>query len=206
MPCHPWVPLVPDFSLRPAQKSDAADLAILDNIAGHGISYWFWQESVINGEGVDPMEIGRKRFSDETSVFGWKNATVAVHDEIILGSVTSYVMVPLEEDEQQFKRDTSAFQPIFELFDLVHGDWFIDSLAVFSHARGKLIASALIDNSLAKAKVSTSKQASLVVEDSNEAALKIYHKRGFTIREKRPFIEFDGPAETKEWLLMTAQV
>ena len=42
-----------DLAIRPARQSDAADLAILDNIAGHGISLWFWQGAVERGEASD---------------------------------------------------------------------------------------------------------------------------------------------------------
>ena len=195
-----------DIQLRPAKKTDAADLAILDNIAGHGISLWFWQEAVANGEGDDPLEVGRMRFADKDAVFGWKNAIVAVLDDEILGSVTSYVMTPLEEEEEQFKRGASAFSPIFELFDQCTGDWFLDSLGVYSNARGKGVGSMLVDDSLSRGKKSAANRTSLVVEDSNAAARKIYESRGFQIRDTRRFIEFDGPSETKEWLLMSAEL
>ena len=192
--------------LRQAHKNDAADLAILDDIAGHGISSWFWRKAKRDGEGDNALEIGRERFRDETSVFGWKNATVAHEEEDILGSVTSYVMEALGSSEQQFKRDASTFVPIFELFDEVVGDWFIDSLAVYREARGRGVGSMLVDDSLEKAKSSGADRASLVVEDSNHAARQIYETRGFVRRSSRPFIEYDGPSETKEWLLLTVEL
>ena len=35
---------MPNTTLRDAKKSDAADLAILDNLAGHNIPIVFWLE------------------------------------------------------------------------------------------------------------------------------------------------------------------
>ncbi|MGI9350584.1 MAG: GNAT family N-acetyltransferase [Rhizobiaceae bacterium] len=197
---------MPDIQLRSARKSDAADLAILDNMAGHGISLWFWQKAVTNGEGDDALEIGRMRFADDDAIFGWKNAAVALRNGDIAGSVTSYVMPLPEPEDEQFKREAAAFSPIFELFDLCVGDWFLDSLGVYRHARGLGVGSKLVDDSLSRGKNSKAIRSSLVVEDSNVAARKIYEDRGYAIRDTRPFIEFNGPSETREWLLMTAEL
>ncbi|MEM7216663.1 MAG: GNAT family N-acetyltransferase [Pseudomonadota bacterium] len=197
-----------EIFLRPAKRSDAADLAILDNVASHGISLWFWQEAVAHGKGENPMELGRMRMADDDAFFGWRNAVVAARDEEVLGSITNYIMSPLEEedDEDEFKESASPFIPIFELFDLVNGHWFIDSLGVYGHARGNGIATMLVDDSLTKARNSEAGLASLVVEDSNTVARRIYESRGFEIADKRPYVEYDGPSETKEWLLMSTRL
>jgi len=45
-----------------------------------------------------------------------------------------------------------------------------------------------------------------VTEDTNENAIGLYKSRGFETIDTRKYIEFDGPAKTKEWLLMTKQL
>ena len=48
--------------------------------------------------------------------------------------------------------------------------------------------------------------ASLVVEDSNEAALALYRSRGFRQRNQRAYIPFNEHSKTQNWLLMSAPV
>lgn len=51
-----------EIVLRAAAQSDAADLAILDNLAGNGISLWFWQGAVKQGIAEGAFEWGRACF------------------------------------------------------------------------------------------------------------------------------------------------
>ena len=68
------------ITIRPAGRSDAADLAIIDNMASHGLSLAFWQRAVERGEAEDPLSFARERFADQNAVFGWSNALVAEED------------------------------------------------------------------------------------------------------------------------------
>lgn len=190
-----------EIILRPAKKSDAADLAILDNIAGHGISHWFWQGAVSRGEAEDAYEWGRSRFASD-EVFGWRNSTVAERDEQILGSVTSYVMPEPDEEYEDIKMNAKPFVPVFELFAEVAGNWFIDSLAVYQTARGTGVGSRLFDDSLNKGQNTGSSIVNLVCEDSNAEAIRLYKKRGFREVDWRPYISFGGSSPTQKWMLM----
>ena len=194
-----------DITLRAAKPSDAADLAILDNLASHGISAWFWQRESKSLE--EALCKGRARFAKKDSVYGWINSTVAVDEQdSICGTVCGYVMPEADDEVDEIKKSAPAMVPIFELFDQITHSWLIDSLAVYPTHQGKGIASKLLDDSLDKARLKAQKHASLVVEDSNQPALKLYLSRGFEAVETRAYVEFDGPGETKFWQLMTAQL
>ena len=189
-------------SLRSAKRSDGADLAILDNIAGHGISAWFWQGAVNMGKAEDAYDWGRERFMDEDAPFAWKNSVVAEVDGIIAGAANGYVMQPPEPDYE--KNNPEQIIPVMELFSLVAGYWLVDSLAVYSKYRGEGIGARLLDNCFERARNAACNCISLVAEDSNMSALKLYQSRGFVEKDQRPYIPFSENSKTQNWLLFTA--
>ncbi|MEM9279225.1 MAG: GNAT family N-acetyltransferase [Pseudomonadota bacterium] len=198
---------MPEIYLRPAKKSDAADLALLDNIAGHGISLWFWQQETASGRVEHALATGRERMAGSDLICGWKNSVVAFDDdEIVLGNIASYVMPTQNETLEDIKQTAPVFAPVYELFEKAVGTWLIDSLAVYPQSQGRGIGRLLLEDSLLRARENDVSKAALVVEDTNTLALKLYSNLGFKKQDTKPFIEFDGPSETKEWLLMTAQL
>ncbi len=187
--------------LRPATRNDAADLAILDNIAGHGISQWFWQGAVKQGKASDAYDWGRARMMADDAFYGWSNATIATCDDITVGTCTSYKMPPPDDEDDAGK--SQWFTTVFELFAVATGDWFIDSLAVYSHARGRGAARALMEDALQRGRDRNEARVSLVCEDSNTSARALYESLGFSLRDKRPYIPFNDNSTTKEWLLLS---
>ena len=192
------------IELRPATRNDAADLAILDNLAGHGISLWFWQGAVKMGKSEDAYDFGRGRLADDTAPYGWTNSTIAELDGSIAGAANGYIMSPPDPDDE--KQNPSLFVPVFELFCVANGDWLVDSIAVYSQARGQGVGAALLDDCLHRARASSARTVSLVAEDSNTRALNLYRSRGFTERDKRPYIPFNDTSQTKNWLLLSAPI
>ena len=196
-----------DAKLRPALKSDAADLALLDNIAGNGISLWYWNRVTGSSQLGNAFVLGRTRLADENAIYGWKNSDVIVdEDDCVLGAISHYINPEQDEDIDAVKHAAPVFAPVFELFSEVVGHWLIDSLAVFPEARGQGHGNTMLVSSLGKARDASVSNASLVVEDSNDAAIALYKKFGFKHVAQREFLEFDGPAKTKFWHLMTAEL
>ena len=138
-----------NLSIRDATKNDAADLAILDNIAGHGISNWFWQGAVNMGKASDAYEWGRQRLADDDAPYGWTNSRVAELDGITAGSANGYLMSHIGEDE--LKSNPPQFIPVMELFAQTEGDWFLDSLAVYSNVRGQGVGRRLLEDCFKRA-------------------------------------------------------
>lgn len=190
-------------TLRAAKRSDAADLTILDNIAGHGISAWFWQGAVMMGKAEDAYDWGRSRLAADDAIYGWSNSVVAERGEI-LGAACSYQMP--SEDEPDEAKNPPQFQPVFELFECAIGDWLVDSLAVYKLARGQGIGAMLLDDCFRKALEAGVSRISLVAEDSNTSALALYRSRGFITREQRPYIPFQKATDTQNWLLLSTEL
>ena len=189
------------ITIRKATQKDAADLAIIDNMASFGMSLAFWQHAVTTGEAEDVLVFARERFADKGSIFGWKNAFVAENENEGLGAVTVYEMPEPDDEIDEIKRLFPRFVPVFELFGETVGDWFIDSLGVFPQARGNGIGGRLVNWALERSKEQNYKTAALVVESDNEPAVALYEAKGFSKMKSLPKIEEDAKGE---WLLMKA--
>ena len=194
-----------NIAIRDALKAEAADLAILDNLASHGFSQWFWQSAVTSGTADDAFAWGRSRLANDNAIYGWKNARLAMLDKLPVGACTSYVMP--ENDGEDAINEPQEFQPVVELFALATGHWFVDSLAVYPEYQGHKIGSALLDDSIQRAKdKETITQVSLVAEDSNTNALDLYKSRGFVEQTRRKYIPFNDHSKSDHWLLFTATI
>ena len=193
-----------DMNIRPALVQDAADLARLDNIASHGFSAWFWQKSATQAGADNPEELAQQAMARDDYRSGWSNAIVAEIDGRIVGGASGYVM---EDDAEIHQPSTEpVFEPVRQLFEATVGDWLLDWLAVHEPFRGQGIATALLDKCLTLAKHCGVEKASLVAEDSNDPALRLYRSRGFRQRDQRAYIPFNKISKTQNWLLMSAPV
>lgn len=188
------------LTLRPARRNDAADLAILDNLAGHGIPLWFWQGAVNMGEAEEAFSLGRARIMDDDAPYGWSNTMIADRDGITLGHCNAYIMP--EPDPEDEKRNPEPFVPVFELFEKAVGDWLVDSLAVYAEARGQGVGEALLKDALQRGQNAGCATIALVAEDANAPALALYRKLGLEAVASRPFIPFGEESKTENWLLM----
>lgn len=193
-----------NITLRKAKKSDAADLAILDNVASFGLSLWFWQGAVKSGKADDAYEWGRQRMGNGNEVFGYKNAVVAEKNEVIAGVAVGYMVN--KNDMSPDKAFDPVIAPVFELFSKCEGDWLLDCLAVYRDMRKQGIGASLMDDCFLRAKNAGAKNVSLVAEDDNFPALSLYKSRGFNVSDKREYVPYKKGVKSKNWLLMSAQL
>jgi ribosomal protein S18 acetylase RimI-like enzyme len=194
---------MPDITIRPGKRTDAADLAILDNLAGHSIPLMFWREQTTNDRIEDALALGRDRLADDDGFYNWKKARVAVEDDLVVGMSISYIMPEPDDESEALKQNTIAFKPVFELYDLCTDHWFIDALAVYPSGQNKGVGKLLFDDSLAIGKQSGAKTMSLIVEDTNEVAYALYRSYGFEVVTQKDFVPFEGARDINEWLLMS---
>lgn len=189
-----------DVVIRAARRADAADLALLANVAGHGLPSFAWSRSDGAGEVDSPMEIGRLRALRDEGSFSWRNAIVAATDDEVAGMLVGY----RELDEMQ--ADTHGVDPIFvplvELEAEAPGTWYANILAVYSNWRGKGIGGRLVGVAHDKAAESGARGLSLIAADDNEQALRFYDRNGFRERAARPLVPYPGGPQSGRWLLM----
>ncbi len=187
---------------RPARKSDAAEIALLVNIALHGgIAQGWAHDSSAEGT-FDPMEVGRLQMMRDDTEFGWRSVTMAEVDGEVVGMMLGYrepdTAQPVPTDDPEFMR------PINELEAEAHGTWFISMLGVHVGWRGKGAGSALLEVADVKRMETRAQAVSLIVEDVNARARKLYERHGFAVYATRPMVR-GGGAHGRDWLLMVKE-
>lgn len=186
---------------RPARKSDAAEIALLVNIAVHGgiARGWAYGEEA---EGTyDPIEVGRLEMMRDDSEFGWKSVTMAEVEGEVAGMILGYrkpdAFEPVSAEVTGFMR------PIEELEAEANGTWFISMLGVHLMWRSKGVGSQLLEVAGIKRQETAASGLALIVEDDNEGARKLYERRGFGVRDQRAMVRYPGQAPGgRDWLLM----
>lgn len=192
-----------NITIRPAARTDAADLAILDNLAGHSIPLIFWLGQTDSERTEDALALGRERFLDDDGFYNWKKGRVAIQDNDVIGMSMSYIMPEPDDEADAIKENFACFKPLFELHEECRGNWFIDALAVYPSGQQKGVGKMLFDDSIAIGKTTDANTMNLIVEDTNEVAYKLYRSYGFEVVAQKDFVPFEGSREINEWLLMS---
>ena len=187
---------------RPATRGDAAEIALLVNIAVHGGIARGWA-SGDEAEGTyDPIEVGRLEMLEDDTEFGWTNVTMA---ETTAGEIAGMLLGYRKADafEPVPAEVTGFMRPIEELEAEAHGAWFISMLGVHVRWRGRGVGSQLLEVAEVKRDETKAHGLALIVEDDNDGARRLYERRGYSVRTKRPMVGFagGGPAG-RDWLLM----
>ena len=185
---------------RPARKSDAAEIALLVNIAVHGGIAQGWAHSDEAKGTYDPIEVGRIDMMTDDE-FGWRSCTMAEVDGEVAGMMLGYRKA--DEFTPVGPEVTGFMRPIEELEAEAHGAWFISMLGVHVRWRGHGVGSQLLEVAEVKRDETKAHGLALIVEDDNDGARRLYERRGYSVRTKRPMVGFagGGPAG-RDWLLM----
>ncbi|MBW9061797.1 GNAT family N-acetyltransferase [Rhizobium herbae] len=182
--------------LRAAQRKDAAELAVLVDIASHGFATWLWYGAVMRGDKDSAMEQGRSRMRNDHEPGTWKDAMVAEWDGEIAGVSIGY---DLEESVRDMVAPHPVIKPLLDLQVTVIGSRFIDSLGVYRHHRRKGIGRALLAREIEKAK---GRQVSLITESHNETAQALYFASGFVEKARLPAVPLFENSKRHDWVLL----
>jgi ribosomal protein S18 acetylase RimI-like enzyme len=189
------------LAIRPATRADAADMALLVNIAGHGLPSFVWSRSEGADEVDSPFEIGRLRAMRDTGSFSWTNTDLVVSAEEVVGMHVGY----RQPDEEAAVDPTGVdpiFLPLLELEAEAPATWYINVLAVFAHWRGKGAGSLLMAHAARRAAATAARGISLIAADANKDAMSFYAHHGFRVRAERPLVTYPGSPAGGSWLLM----
>jgi ribosomal protein S18 acetylase RimI-like enzyme len=185
--------------IRPAQRNDALHVAALIDIAGHGIEADFWAENV-DGDG-SPISAARRLILDNHDLpYHLSRAWVVDIDGEIAGGLVGSLNPDAPSPAVDFP---SYFEPLLELETLVPGYWAVIAVAVYREFRGRGLARTLLDHARDQAKSLSAPGLSIVVEDTNSAAISLYRRWGFVDLETRPWLPYRGRMGPRSWVLLT---
>ncbi|KQV81382.1 N-acetyltransferase [Rhizobium sp. Root1220] len=189
--------MAPFVTLRPATREDAAELAIVADLASHGVACWLWLGELAGSCGDTPMELGRLKMRRDDGYGSWRHAVIAEAYGETAGAAIGYA---LGDDVRDIEVDRVALQPAVDLQKTVIGSWFIATLGVYSHLRGIGIGKSILDDQIERA---GTLPVSLITASDNEAALALYRKNGFSERARRQALSVFESSRKHEWVLLT---
>lgn len=185
-----------ELAIRRAERRDAAELAILVDIASHGFASWFWYGAVLDGSLDTAMEKGRMKMRDDPAE-GWPSAVVAEWNGDVAGALIAY---DIDESLRDMAAPHPVVEPILALQRQVIGNRFVDSLGVYRQHRGKGIGRALLAHELGK---SGDNGISLITESHNETALSLYRSSGFLEVSRAAAVPLSADHQRHDWVLLT---
>ncbi|MBQ0708446.1 MULTISPECIES: GNAT family N-acetyltransferase [unclassified Ochrobactrum] len=189
-------------NLRPAERREAAEIAILVDISSHGFASWLWYGAVLDERTETAMERGRQYMrADGTE--GWQSTTIAEWAGDIAGLSIGFT---LDDSLNDAPPQHPVLDQLIDLQRKVIGNRFIDSVGVYREFRGKGIGRALVANEIDLALRNGNPGISLITESHNDVALSLYGAHGFKEIERLEAIERIGQDKRHDWVLLTREV
>lgn len=182
--------------LRDASRADAADLALLVDIASHGFASWLWHGAVAAGTADTPLEQGRSTLAEDGGIGAWQHATVAELEGAIAGAAIGY---RLTEAVRDMEAAHAVLEPIMALQKQAVGSWFVSTLAVYRQLRGKGVGRCLLLDQMRRA---GDGPVSLITESHSELAQALYRRHGFSERARLDAMPLFEKARRHAWVLM----
>ena len=191
------------MEIRSARKQDAHHIAYLTNLAGEGISEYYW--AGLAQEGETPLEVGARRASRDEGGFSYSNTRVCVEGESVLGMIVAYCQ-PDPYDLGDLSGLPEAMHPLVELESTAPGSWYINAVATYKEHRGQGVARLLLAETEMRARSRGCERMSLIVASENAAARRLYDRLGFEAVRALPVIPWPGASQGGDWILLARAV
>jgi ribosomal protein S18 acetylase RimI-like enzyme len=190
--------------LRPARSSDAADLACLVDSASRGLALWLWTR--FRSPGQSAIEVGRQRILTLTaSPTYFATFTITEVGGAVVGALTGR-LIPIPYARGDSADLPDPFAPLLELEAVASGSWYLNIIAVYPEFRGIGIGSMLLGRAEELARAAGASQISLIVEESNAGAHKLYLRHGFVEWARRRNVPFPGSTDEGDLILLRKDV
>lgn len=184
--------------IRAATVHDAPVLARLVNDAGDGMPLYLWGKMA--GPEESAWDVGRRRAARETGSFSYRNATVIEHAGHAAGALIGYGIgrapEPIAPDMPPM------VVPLQELENLAPDTWYVNVLAVLPDYRDLGLGSRLLDLAHETGRICRKRGMSIIVSDANDGARRLYERRGYGERARRPMVKEGWRTEGREWVLL----
>jgi ribosomal protein S18 acetylase RimI-like enzyme len=184
--------------IRQADIGDALHVAAIIDIAGHGIDLDHWMKTRDSDHLV--LSAARRLVLEDCKLeYHYSRAYMLELD----GRVAGGLIGGLIAEEGRLQEWPPHLEPLVTLENRVPGYWNILAIAIYAEFRGQGLASSLLDHAVQLASRSGARGVSIVVEDTNTAAITLYMKKGFEKAETLPWIAYGGRVGPANWLMLT---
>ena len=188
----------PPCRIRPAQKSDARRIAEFYRISSDGIADYIWTRLAQPGE--DLLEVGRKRYEREGTLFSYQNCKLVELEGSVVGMLVAF---PMEVDREYVESD-----PVLAPYSALEEDqsYYICGMAVQEEHRGKGIGAMLLEEAERTGRRLGFAKLSLIVFEQNVRARRLYLRHGYVETLRRPVVPHPLIHYTGDALLMVKSV
>jgi ribosomal protein S18 acetylase RimI-like enzyme len=180
-----------NFSLRPARKSDCRRIAELYRISSDGVADYIWTKLASPGE--DILEVGRRRYEREGTLFSYQNCKLVDRNGEILGMLVAF---PMKVDPEYVETD-----PVLVPYSLLEEDesYYVCGMAIEAAHRDQGIGTQLLAEAERSARALGFSKLSLIVFEQNAGAKRLYERAGYHEKLRHavvphPLIHYTGDA------------
>lgn len=159
------------MKIRPARKDDCATIAALYRISSDGVADYIWSKLAEPGD--DILDVGRRRYEREDSVFSYRNCTVVEIDGEVIGMLVAF---PMHVDPSYEETD-----PVLAPYSKLEEDdsYYICGMALFPEYRGRGVGKRLLALAEEQARDKGFKKLSLIVFEQNVGARRLYDRNEY---------------------------
>lgn len=177
---------------RPAEKADCHTIATLYSISSDGVADYIWTKLAEPGE--DILDVGRRRYERENTLFSYQNCTLAAINDTIVGMLVAF---PMFVDAAAEPEADPVLAPYSRLEE--DNSYYICGVALFPNYRGQGIGAQLMRLAETHAIARGFTKLSLIVFEQNVGAKRLYERLGYKEvgRETivpHPLIHYTGEA------------
>lgn len=188
-----------EVQFRPARKQDCGDIARLYAISSDGVANYVW--STLAGPGEDPVDVGRRRYERDDTLFSYRNCTIAELDGAIAGMLVAF---PLHIDPEAGPETDPVLAPFSRLEE--DNSYYICGVALFEPFRGNGIGSRLMQLAETNARALGLDKTSLIVFEQNRGAKRLYERLGYTVTAREKVVPHPLILCESDALLMVKQL
>lgn len=163
-------------SFRQAEKSDSREIALMYRISSDGVADYIWSTLARTGE--DLLDVGQRRYEREDTNFSYRNCTMAVVGDEVVGMLVAF---PMQIDDEHEPYIDPVLAPYSKLEEV--DSYYVCGVAVISDQRGQGIGSRFMALAEKHALEKGFNKISLIVFEKNVRAKQLYERLGYV--EKR---------------------
>jgi len=188
----------PQYTIRPAHKTECRRIAQLYRISSDGVADYIWTKLAHPGE--DILDVGRRRYEREGTPFSYENCKLVEMQGFVVGMLVAF---PMEVDKEYKEAD-----PILVPYSVLEEDqsYYICGMAVDEEQRGKGIGTMLLDEAERSCRTLGLAKLSLIVFEQNVQARRLYERYGYVEACRHPVVPHPLIHYTGDALLMVKSI